>query len=329
MCTPFFSIVIPVYNVEKYLNECVDSVLIQTFTDFEVILVDDGSPDKCPVICDEYAEKDSRIQVVHKTNGGLSDARNHGVLAAHGKYLMFLDSDDYWADTNALQHIYNALIKNNCAVDLVIFQATSFYPNGKMIPDNWNYPENFNSLCSEDALCYMVEKGILPGSAWVTAIKRQFLLDNELFFKVGIKSEDIEWLIRVHNNLPQYLYVDSSFYMYRKGRVGSITNSWDKNYLHQVVEMMKSYTNFCFCSQITEHCLKSYLAYQYVIIMAKMVYLPRAERDILIDEISRSQNILSFDLHPKVKQANKMIRFVGFRATCFLLGIYIKIRNKR
>ncbi|EME8139564.1 glycosyltransferase, partial [Enterococcus faecium] len=89
------SIIVPIYNVEQYLRKCVDSILAQTFTDFEVILVDDGSPDNSGAICDEYAKLDSRVRVIHKENGGLSDARNAGIEIAKGKYLGFVDSDDF------------------------------------------------------------------------------------------------------------------------------------------------------------------------------------------------------------------------------------------
>ena len=102
---PLFSIIVPVYKAEKYINECVDSVLAQTFEDFELILADDGSPDRCPEICDEYAKKDSRIKVIHKENGGASSARNSGIEAACGEYVIFLDSDDYWEENYTLQRL--------------------------------------------------------------------------------------------------------------------------------------------------------------------------------------------------------------------------------
>ena len=89
------SIVVPVYDVEQYLPRCIDSILEQTFTDFELILVNDGSTDNCPIICDEYADKFDRIKVIHKENGGLSDARNTGINKASGKYISFIDSDDF------------------------------------------------------------------------------------------------------------------------------------------------------------------------------------------------------------------------------------------
>ena len=89
------SIIVPIYNVEKYLERCVDSLVNQTYENIEIILVDDGSPDYCPQLCDEYAKKDSRIVVIHKKNGGLSDARNYGLCKASGEYILYVDSDDY------------------------------------------------------------------------------------------------------------------------------------------------------------------------------------------------------------------------------------------
>lgn len=111
-----FSIIVPIYNVEKYLRCCVDSVLAENFADYEMILVDDGSPDGCGKICDEYAGKYPHIKVIHQENGGLSDARNAGIRAAKGDYLIFLDSDDYWADTNRSKNARGggfSLIYNN------------------------------------------------------------------------------------------------------------------------------------------------------------------------------------------------------------------------
>ena len=92
------SVIVPVYKVENILHYCIDSILNQTYKDFELILVDDGSPDRCPKMCDDYAKKDSRIKVVHKKNGGLSDARNAGMAVATGEYISFIDSDDYVSD---------------------------------------------------------------------------------------------------------------------------------------------------------------------------------------------------------------------------------------
>lgn len=112
---PEISIIVPIYNVEQYLKRCVDSILAQTFKDFELILVDDGSPDSCPFICDEYARIDSRIKVIHKANGGLSDARNAGLEMATGNYIAFVDSDD-WIASDTYEYLYELIKKNEADV---------------------------------------------------------------------------------------------------------------------------------------------------------------------------------------------------------------------
>ena len=114
------SVIVPVYKVEPYLARCVDSILAQTYTDFELILVDDGSPDNCGIICDEYAKKDSRVRVIHQQNGGLSAARNAGLEAAKGSFITFIDSDDF-IDQHALEQLYGALASNKADVAVSAF----------------------------------------------------------------------------------------------------------------------------------------------------------------------------------------------------------------
>ena len=118
---PVISVIVPVYHVEKYLPHCLDSILAQTFTDFELILVDDGSPDNCGAICDEYAEKDKRIRVIHKENGGVATARNAALDIAQGEYIAFIDSDDYIAE-DWFQALYSAMVRDNS--DMVYADCT-------------------------------------------------------------------------------------------------------------------------------------------------------------------------------------------------------------
>ena len=112
---PLISIIVPVYQVEAYLDRCVASLLAQTYVNLEIILVDDGSPDRCPAICDMYAQKDSRVRVIHQENAGLSGARNAGIEVAKGEYLAFVDSDDYVSE-NFIRVLYDLLKETGCAV---------------------------------------------------------------------------------------------------------------------------------------------------------------------------------------------------------------------
>ena len=122
------SIIVPVYNVEPFISECINSILIQSYKNFELILVNDGSTDNSPTICEQYASKDKRIKVIHKANGGLSDARNWGLKFSSGEYVVFLDSDDYWNDCDALFSLYSLLNKYS-EVDVVFFRRFKFEEN--------------------------------------------------------------------------------------------------------------------------------------------------------------------------------------------------------
>ena len=124
------SVIVPIYNVEKYLQKCVDSIINQTYKNLEIILVDDGSPDNCPKMCDDYAEKDSRIKVVHKENGGLSDARNVGMEVATGEYVSFIDSDDY-ISLDFYETLLETIVDNDS--DVVECGVVKFYENEKFI----------------------------------------------------------------------------------------------------------------------------------------------------------------------------------------------------
>ena len=124
---PKVSIIVPIYNVEKYLCRCVDSILAQTFTDYELFLVDDGSPDNCGMICDGYAKKDGRIKVIHKANGGLSDARNVAIDIASGEYFSFIDSDDH-VEPDMIETMYNALVETDS--DMAVCGMDSFDDKG-------------------------------------------------------------------------------------------------------------------------------------------------------------------------------------------------------
>ena len=330
MKTPYFSVIIPVYNVEKYLHQCVESVLTQSFENIEVILVDDGSPDNCPAICDEFADKDSRVRVIHKQNGGLSDARNYGIRAAQGEYLLFLDSDDYWGEADALETIFGRIAQYAEPADMLMFQAQLIYPDGTIIPDRNGFPDNFNDMTREESLVYMVENGLLIGSACSKVVKRSFLLENNLFFKVGIKSEDVHWIFRVATAMPKYQYTDQYFYMYRKGRPGSITTTVSFSHLCQLADMLEEFSDEeRYNNDTAKRCVLGLVAYQLTILMAYVSNLTdRAQRRQLIRRIKALKRLLAYDLHPRVKLVNKVRRFAGLDLTIALLGVYLKYRKR-
>ena len=217
-----FSIIIPVYKTEKFINDCVKSVLSQSFTDYECILVDDGSPDDCPLLCDELSKKDNRIKVIHKENGGPSDARNVGMLQAAGKYFVFLDSDDLFTDNDTLKYLYDVIQKHKTDV-IININIIEFTDDGKyssiykfnkdivLAPPNVIIDE-FNRTGMYFALCFFV-------------LNREYLIRNNLFFKKGILYEDEHWMPRILYRTKEIAVNHYPFYSYRKEREGSTMSS--------------------------------------------------------------------------------------------------------
>lgn len=154
------SVVIPIYKVELYLERCVQSVLKQTYCNLEIILVDDGSPDNCPEMCDVYAQQDSRIKVIHKENGGLSDARNVGIDIAKGKYITFIDSDDYVKETY-VEYLYKLIKEFGCRMSIALHQV--IYESGKIF--SWDTTKRL-SMSAEKCMERILYHDILDISAW-------------------------------------------------------------------------------------------------------------------------------------------------------------------
>lgn len=209
---PKVSILVPIYKVEKYLQRCIDSVLAQTFSDWEMILVDDGSPDKCPEICDNAAVKDRRITVVHKTNGGLISARKAGVQRAKGEYYMFLDSDD-WLQPNAIEKLY-AQMKEG--YDMVRGGAQRVTPNGTILP-----LESYQIVSgvvdgTEQFLIDMYVGNVAPylwGALYKASLFEESVFDDSIKAHISLGEDKVTNLI-VGLKIRRVLYVKDVIYNY-------------------------------------------------------------------------------------------------------------------
>ena len=171
------SIIVPIYNVEQYLEKCIESILNQTYQNLEIILVEDGSSDRCGKICDEYAQKDKRIKVIHKENGGLSDARNVGIKSATGTLIGFVDSDDYIAE-NMYEMLYNDLKKYDADIAICDFQKVAENENilADLIPQK---EEAVRILDKKDALYLLIEGNEIKTAAWNKLYKTCLFIDIE------------------------------------------------------------------------------------------------------------------------------------------------------
>ena len=217
-----FSIVVPVYRVEKYLNECVDSLLSQSFPDFELILVDDGSPDACPDICDGYAEADKRVRVLHQKNAGVASARNAGLAVAGGEYVIFIDSDDYVSSADFLRSL-----NDECdgQVDIVMFGYKKYFDRqGVFGAEVCNYPQDLASLTIDAAVSKLLQANMYDGASWLKAVRRETLVDNGIVFRTNMISEDSDWFLQVITSARSLSAISRPFIVYRQ-RSGSITHT--------------------------------------------------------------------------------------------------------
>lgn len=249
------SIVVPVYNVEKYIGEMIESLQRQTLTDLEIILVDDGSPDNSGKICDQYAENDSRIRVIHKKNAGVGAARNDGLEAATGEWIIFCDSDD-WLELDALEKLVAVGEKNN--VDIAFGDVNLVY--GDTIKKVQFYKDEFvtddrqliDKLIQADfsrAYCYNPpEDGTVLGfygGPWNKIVRRQFLLDNDIKFDLRVKGifDDVIYTAYIFAAANRVAYVHIPIYNYRQ-LGSSITHTYKANLLEINDAIFNSWQEF-------------------------------------------------------------------------------------
>ena len=199
------SIVVPIYNVEKYLDKCIKSIIEQTYSKIEIILVDDGSPDQCGQICDEYAKKDERIKVLHKKNGGLSDARNAGVRLATGKYLIFVDSDDYVA-RDLVEKTVSLAEENQC--DIVLYDYYYVESDGMEIRSTV-VPENKVISLNKEPLLLLAAT-----SACAKLFRREFYIKSNCPFPQGIYFEDLATTSIFFMKAERVYYLKEPLYYY-------------------------------------------------------------------------------------------------------------------
>ena len=249
MKNDLISIIIPVYKVEKYLEKCIESVLKQTYTNLQIILVDDGSPDNCGKICDEYAKKDSRIEAIHKANGGLSDARNVGISKAKGRYIGFVDSDDYIKED--MYEILLNLIKKYDA-DVSICNLYDVIDGNECIRNKENGIREYSRI---DILKEILLDKNIQSYAWNKLYKKE--LFDEIKYPIGKKYEDIGTTFYLFEKCNKIVVTSEPEYYYLK-RADSLVNNVTEStildyteiiiqrylYIKQNIKELRKYNNY-------------------------------------------------------------------------------------
>jgi len=308
--SPLISVIVPVYNVQQYLRQCVDSIIGQTYSDLEIILVDDGSTDGSGRICDEYARQDARVSVIHKENGGLSSARNAGIELARGERVLFIDSDDYWAVSDLLEVIVNSL----CDENLVIWRYRRCKEDENLSLSKGTYQiKQFNL---EEDYRYLFKTGALFASACYLAIPRIWFSNQRLRFEINALSEDVEWFAEVLSMVRDITLIDAPLYVYRM-RQNSISNTGSKRALQCSREHIANLK--AKCSGLPSMPMRVYLAEQtanYYIILSRS---RDAENRRL--ETNEFVPLLDYVVRLRSKVIRSFVRVVGLNGALYFLRL--------
>lgn len=231
------SVIVPVYNVEKYLSQCLDSIIHQTYKNLEIILVDDGSTDSSGLICDNYSQKDKRIKIIHKCQGGLSDARNAGLKIATGEYISFIDSDDF-IDKNMYSILINNTQKYNS--DIVWFYYYNYYSKKHFINSSIIKNNDLYDLSSSDKIKFaknLFYQYKMDAHVWAKLYKRSIF--NNIKFPYGKLFEDIFVLLPILSNAKIISTIPDCLYFYRN-RSESIVNQYFKQNIIKNIDFIES-----------------------------------------------------------------------------------------
>ena len=238
MATPKISIIVPVYNVERYLRQCIDSILAQTYKDFELLLIDDGSPDNSGNICDEYAQKDPRIRVFHKPNGGVSSARNMGIDNARGEYISFIDADDY-VEPNFLEEMVKAMEKLDA--DLVCCGVRINERDDGSI-SGFSCPDREKVYDKKEGLIEMFSMDSFYGWPWNKLYKTDIVKKKGLRFPEGMKyCEDRTFVVNYSVHCSKISYISSALYHYVYNEISAVRKpSTKKKYESQYLDRLEA-----------------------------------------------------------------------------------------
>jgi len=320
------TVVIPIFNVEKYLNKCIDSVLSQTYSNIEIILVNDGSTDNSGMMCDEYKNKDSRIKVIHKKNGGLSEARNFGIEVSSGKYITFIDSDDY-VEKDYIEYLYYLIQKYNTKISICAYSV--LMENGKIIDYGENYLEK--RLSKIETLEKMLNEEGFSVSAWAK------LYDIKLFkdirYPVGKLCEDNGTTYKVIDKVDKIAYGNKSKYYYYKRKGSIMLSVFNKNKL-DMIELTDEMCNYLESKYPNlSDTLNRRKVYSRFNVLRQMIKVKNLPEDLKIkeDEIikwlkQRKKEILK---NPKSSKRDKialMCLMVGKGFFKFVWNIYERIK---
>ncbi len=312
-----FSVIVPCYNVEAYLDQCIESIISQDYEDFEVLLIDDGSNDGTGVKCDEWASKDERIHTFHKLNGGLSDARNYGMAQSQGEYLIFIDSDDF-IESGAFSEIAKA---TDGEPDVITTRLIEYFGENDIRYGDEKMEESISlTPTTEEAIRWEVNSSCNTWPAPKKIVRRQFVVDNNLLFLNGYLHEDIDWTIRLLLVAKRYKVCSKPWYYHRMRRPGSITTTVKAKSITDVIQMAAVLCPLCSESNTASKELMTRRIMSSVFSsINKIKYLDKGERYLVVDCIKEHISIFKFTKKKSHKIFVFVMKIIGVKMACNIL----------
>ncbi len=314
-----FSVIIPVYNCGNVLSKCVDSIREQTFDDFELLLIDDGSTDGSASVCDAIAETDSRIKVLHQKNAGTSAARNAGLEMASGEYVAFLDNDDSWLRADVLERIDDCLREN--AYDIICFKTEERLEDGS--PLRGKEPPLAASSLTGDFYAdthAMIKTSAYTPAVWSKIIRLRLIRENEIRFPSGMRNEDIDFSCKLLQKAESISYIDEVFYGWTRGREQSQTSQSITPRIAQDLSSIIS-DNAANAMQLAPErrkLVEEFLSYPFAVWLTYSRVCDKTQLKTQWDSLAPYAHALLADGDYRAESVRKTARIIGVPATRWL-----------
>lgn len=330
MDTTRISFIIPVYNVEKYLNECVESILAQITNECEIILVDDGSTDGSALMCDIFSEQNENVRTLHKKNSGHSAARNTGLKMATGKYVSFVDSDDYIGQ-GCVKEILNWI--KTADADICFMEGYKLFPDGMIesLGDEIDRSQ-ISGRSQEEVFQHLATRPKYPGSACTKLFRREFLIENGLKFPTDLThAEDLMLCLNCFLKAERFDALPCPFYYYRQNREGSMTSRISSSSFRGLSAFVSSFADNLTDKQRKPHtkmtgCAMAFVAYEYSILLWEYSRLNADEKNDAKEFLQDYKWVLSYGASKKTKLTRKVVRILGVDLAAKLLDVYMRNR---
>lgn len=327
---PLISVIVPVYNAERYLVQCIKSIAGQSYQNIELLLIDNASTDSSPLICDQHAQRDNRIKVIHlKENVMASGARNTGVQAAAGEWVMFVDSDDFLDEKYGLDELVSYSRTINYEFDFLIFNYKRYFQNDDTLV---NRPDFSADLIKEEnkieKVALLLKNSFIPAPSWGKLIKLQFLRTKGIEFVTGTNAEDIPWFLNLLEYCENFALTNIRLLVYRKQVTGAGTFGFNKrrydDLLHIVTNESRRIASYSEQNPLKK-ILLSFLAYEYVILLATSANFRGKEFGLHLNELSSLKWLMKYNLTDKVRKTGILLRYLPTWLVAILLHKYARL----